>query len=511
EKIQLFRSLFRGREDVYPRRFESYKTGKTGYQPVCKNEWVAEICLKPKIACSNCENRQFLPLTDEVIRNHLLGTNPNEPSKRDFTIGVYPLLLDETCWFLVADFDKSSWMEDVSAFFKTCSFYDVPFALERSRSGKGGHVWIFFTEPIPASLARKLGFFLLTETMERRPEIGFESYDRFFPSQDTMPKGNFGNLIALPLQKKPREKGNTVFLNENFLPYSDQWEFLSLLNRISRDKVESIINKALLHGCIFHVKKIDTIDTEIEPWMLPPSRKRKELKVTGSLPEQVKLILNNQIYINKSEITPFLQNQLIRITAFQNPEFYKAQAMRLPTYNKPQIISCYEDFPKHLGIPRGCLDEVMDLLKSLNIKVRIIDKRYTGTKINVSFRGELLPEQQTAAESMLYYDAGVLSAATSFGKTVVSIYMIAKRSVNTLILVHRRQLLDQWLIKIRDFLEIESKEIGQIGAGKRTPSGKIDVAIIQSLSKKGVVDDVVGNYGHIVIDECHHISARSFE
>jgi len=318
-------------------------------------------------------------------------------------------------------------------------------------------------------------------------------------------------LIALPLQKKPREKGNTIFLNENFLPYSDQWEFLSLINRISRDKVESIVNKALLHGCVFNVKKVDSIDVEIKPWMLPPSRKRKELKITGPLPEQIKLILNNQIYICKNEITPFLQNQLIRITAFQNPEFYKAQAMRLPTYNKPQIISCYEDFPRHLGIPRGCLDEVMSLLKSFNIKANIIDRRYTGTKINVSFKGELRPEQQEAAELILHYDTGVLSAATSFGKTVIAIYIIVKRSVNTLILVHRRQLLNHWIARLSNFLEIDQREIGQIGAGKNTPSGKIDVAIIQSLSRKGIVDDMVGDYGHLVIDECHHISARSFE
>ena len=267
----------------------------------------------------------------------------------------------------------------------------------------------------------------------------------------------------------------------------------------------------MLNGRVFDVKKVNSIDAEVDPWTLPPSRKRKELKITESLPKQIILTLNNQIYIDKNEITPFLQNQLIRITAFQNPEFYKAQAMRFPTYNKPQIISCYEDFPKHLGIPRGCLDEAMGLLKSFNIKVKIIDKRYTGTKINISFHGELRPEQQAAAESMLYYDTGVLSAATSFGKTVVAIYMIAKRSVNTLILVHRRQLLDQWIARLANFLEIDPREVGQIGAGKRTPSGKIDVAIIQSLSKKGIVDDVVGDYGHLVIDECHHISARSFE
>ncbi|MBI9046271.1 MAG: hypothetical protein JEZ06_17385 [Anaerolineaceae bacterium] len=204
EKISLFRSFFKGREDVFPRRFENRKTGKPGYAPVCLNEWKNGICQKPKISCHKCNHREFIPISDETIRSHLTGVDPNGHASRDFSIGIYPLLPDETCWFLAVDFDKSAWADDVKAFMETCESYQVPAALERSRSGNGGHVWIFFETAIPAASARKLGTLLVTNTMNRRPEIGMDSYDRFFPSQDTMPKGGFGNLIALPLQKKPR-------------------------------------------------------------------------------------------------------------------------------------------------------------------------------------------------------------------------------------------------------------------------------------------------------------------
>jgi hypothetical protein len=241
EKIALFRTLFRGREDVYPRRFESIKTGKKGYQPVCRNEWVSGICGKPKIRCEDCGHREFLPLTDLVVRNHLQGFDPQERSGRDFTIGVYPMLPDETCWFLAVDFDKASWQEDARAFLGTCSLLNVPTVLERSRSGNGGHIWMFFAEPVPAVLVRQMGAFLLSQTMESRPEIGLDSYDRFFPSQDTLPRGGFGNLIALPLQKKPRESGNSVFVNELFVPYPDQWALLATLHRITRVELEAVI------------------------------------------------------------------------------------------------------------------------------------------------------------------------------------------------------------------------------------------------------------------------------
>ena len=239
-KIALFRSLFRGREDVYPRRFESRKTGRAGYSPACANEWVAGICEKPRIKCSECPHQRFLPVTDEVIRWHLSG---RDDQGRGFVMGAYPMLRDETCLFLAADFDKAGWQEDAAAFLETCRQKNVPAALERSRSGRGGHIWFFFDEAIPAASARKLGAHILTETMERRPDIGLDSYDRFFPNQDTLPPGGFGNLIALPLQKRPRESGHSVFVDERFAPYADQWEFLSTIRRIGRGEVEEIVRR----------------------------------------------------------------------------------------------------------------------------------------------------------------------------------------------------------------------------------------------------------------------------
>lgn len=510
-KIALFRTLFRGREDVYPKRFESVKTGKSGYQPVCQHEWVRGICKKPKIKCKDCDNRNYLPITDEAIQNHLMGMDPSTTTARDFTIGVYPLLVDETCWFLAADFDKDTWMEDVSAFLETCHAHNVPAVLERSRSGNGGHVWIFFSEPIPANLARKIGSYILTRTMEHRPEIGLDSYDRLFPNQDTMPKGGFGNLIALPLQKKPRERDNSVFVDENYKPYPDQWAFLSSVSRLSRKEVETIVDEALMFEDILGIRLAVTDAEDDEPWTAPPSKRRKEKPITAPMPDSIALVLGNQIYIAKEEIIPPLKNQLIRLAAFQNPEFYKAQAMRLSTFNKPRVISCCEDFSNHIGLPRGSLDDVIALLKYHKIKPDIIEERFPGHPIDVQFQCILRSEQQAAADVMLSHDTGVLSATTGFGKTVIAAYMIAERKANTLVLVHRKQLLNQWIAHLNNFLNLSKSQIGQIGGGKRNPTGVIDIAMIQSLWRKNVADDIVGEYGNLIVDECHHVSAWSFE
>jgi superfamily II DNA or RNA helicase len=510
-KIALYRSLFRGRDDVYPRLFESRKTGKPGYSPACSNEWVREVCDKPRLRCQDCPNRRFLPVTDEVIRQHLSG---QDPSGRDFVMGLYPMLLDETCFFLAMDFDQGSWQEDVAAVLESCRQLALPAALERSRSGNGGHLWLFFEEAIPAVLARKLGAHLLTETLERRPEIGLASYDRFFPNQDTLPKGGFGNLIALPLQKHPRERGHSVFVDEHWLPYPDQWAFLSVLGKIARSDAEGIASAAEHHGRVIAVRHPALAEDDgdyNEPWKVPPSRERREPPLSGPLPERVQLVLGNEIYIAKEGMPPALRNRLQRLAAFQNPEFYRTQAMRLSTFGKPRVISCAEDHPLYIGLPRGCLDELLRLLSELNIESVVRDERNPGRPLAVSFHGQLRHTQQLAADALAAHDTGVLAATTAFGKTVVAAWLIARRGVSTLILVHRLQLMEQWMERLSTFLGLSIRDIGRIGGGRSRPNGTLDVALIQSLVRKGVVNDRVGEYGQLVVDECHHLPAISFE
>ena len=463
-KIEFFRSLFRGRADVYPRRFESRKTGRAGYSPVCANEWVRGLCEKPRIKCPVCPHRRLLPVTDEVIRWHLSG---KDDLGRDFVMGVYPMLQDESCFFLAADFDQDTWQEDAGAFLETCTRLELPVALERSRSGNGGHVWLFFEEAVLAALARKLGSHVLTETMERRPEIGLGSYDRLFPNQDTLPRGGFGNLIALPLQKQARERANTVFLDAQFNPHPDQWEFLANLGKVSRVRAEALVREADSKGRIIGVRQaIADADDNDTPWSAPPSRRRKDPPIVGPLPESIELVLADQIYVAKEGLPPALRNRLLRLAAFQNPEFYRAQAMRLSTYDKPRIIHCAEDHPKHFGLPRGSLEEVQQLLESLKIKPVLRDERCLGIPLNVSFVGALRPDQQAAAEAMLAHDTGVLAATTAFGKTVLAAWLIARRGVNTLVLVHRQQLLEQWIERLTTFLGLPAKSIGRLGGGR---------------------------------------------
>ena len=503
EKITLFRGLFRGREDIYAVRWEG-RGGKSGYSPAGIMDWraihSARTGERKRVAR---KTRMLLPLTPDAIRKHLTGKQ---------TIGIYPLLPDETCWFLAVDFDKTSWMADAAAFLETCRQFRVPAVVERSRSGNGAHVWIFFDRNVLAADARRLGCGLLTRTMERRHEIGLDSYDRLFPSQDTMPKGGFGNLIALPLQRGPREQGNSVFLNELFEPYGDQWKFLESVQRIKTDDLAASIHAVAPEGNALgvHLSLPEEEDGEL-PWLWHPSRKRKEVKTTDLLPPSVHVITSNLVYIKKKGLPSSMQDRLIRIAAFQNPEFYKAQSMRLSTYGKPRVISCSESFPEHIGLPRGCFQDVLDLFKAHGVRTEVQDERTTGQNIDVSFRAELRAEQEDAVRQLLSHDEGILCAPTAFGKTVIGACLIARRGVSALILVHRRQLMDQWRERLAAFLAVPIETIGQFGGGKSKRTGMIDVAVIQSLQHKGAVHDFVAEYGHVIVDECHHLSAFTFE
>jgi superfamily II DNA or RNA helicase len=508
DKIALFRSLFRGREEVFPRRWENPKSGKSGYSPACRNEWVRGVCGKPQVKCGECPNQAFVPFGDDVIRSHLTGKAAGNSA--DFTAGIYPMLPDETCWFLAADFDKKSWEQDIVAFRDTAKAKGVPVAIERSRSGNGAHAWIFFKEPVAAIDARRLGALLVTATMERCPDIGFDSYDRFFPSQDTMPAGGFGNLIALPFQSRPRENGNSVFVDDDFHPYEDQWAYLSEIGRLSRGELLSLVSEAAGAGQIFGVQ-LPSTDEDDAPWAATPSRRKKEPPIEGPLPDAVEVVLGNQVYIDRSKLPPALVNRVARLAAFQNPEFYAAQAMRLPTFGKPRVISCAELFSKHIALPRGCLDDLMGLLGDVGVTAELRDERQQGQPLAARFLGELTSEQNDAAAALLKHETGVLAAATAFGKTVVAARMIAARGRNALVLVHRRQLLEQWVARLRAFLDIPAGSLGVIRGGKRKPTGMIDVALMQSVVQRGVVSDLIADYGHVVVDECHHLSAVGFE
>ena len=503
KRIALFRTLFRGREDVYARRWENVD-GRHGYMPVVIKDWNAINRSRPEERKKvDQKTRKFIPLTEAAIESHLLGKD---------TVGVYALLPDETCWFLAADFDKKTWEYDSLAFLETCQELNVPAALERSRSGKGGHIWIFFDRALPAITARKLGCVLLTRTMERRHQLGLDSYDRLFPNQDTMPKGGFGNLIALPLQFAPRKAGNSVFIDSNFNPHPDQWQFLSMMRRMPVEAAEEIVAEAQSKGDLVGVRMSITDDEGVQdPWTLPPSRKRKEKAIEGPLPKTVQIVRANLVYVEKKDLPPAMLNRLLRLAAFQNPEFYKAQAMRLSTYDKPRVIACGQEFPQHVAVPRGCLTETLALLEAHKIRPDVQDERYAGTPIEAEFRGQLRPFQEDAVAKITSHDEGVLCAPTAFGKTTVAAWLIAKRKVNTLIVVHRQQLLDQWQERLGRFLDLPVKSIGHIGGGKMERTGCVDVAVIQSLYRKDEVKDFVAEYGQVIVDECHHISAFTFE
>ncbi|MGF6439929.1 superfamily II DNA or RNA helicase [Paraburkholderia youngii] len=498
QKVQLFRRLFRGRTDVYPLRWESRNSGKSGYAPACANEWRAGICEKPRIRCADCGHRVLLTLDDQVVYAHLAG---------DRTVGLYPLMPDCTCYLLAVDFDEEGWREDAQAFRQSCLEMDVPVSLEISRSGNGAHAWIFFSSAVAAREARRMGSAIISHTCARTRQLELTSYDRLFPNQDVLPKGGFGNLIALPLQKQPREHGWSVFVDDGFQPYADQWSYLASVQTMDSRDIEGVIFRATGGAHPLDVAFIAEED-QAEPWKPAPAQPKR---LAGTMPASLTLTLANQLYLEKAQLPQALLNRLIRLAAFQNPEFYRAQARGFSVWDKPRIIGRAENCPRHIALPRGCLDDVMTLLRDNDIACDIRDERCTGEPVAVSFAGTLRDDQQAAVADLLQYDNGILHAPTAFGKTVTAAAMIARRGVRTLVLVHRRELLDQWHERLQSFLALDARAIGTIGGGKSKATGRIDVAMLQSVAPDGARGELLRHYGHVIVDECHHVSADSFE
>ena len=517
EKIALFRNFFKGRDDVFARRWFNKATEKGGYQPVCINEWRRGICDKKKHKCAECPNRNFATLTNQDIYRHLEGKDENGCD----VIDLYVVTSDNKCSFLCADFDDKNcthgYKNDVLAFIPICREWRIPFSIERSRSGNGAHVWIFFDQPIPAYKARKLGNIILTEAMKRNGRITFDSYDRFFPNQDKVPEGGFGNLIALPLQGKARKAGNSVFVDDQFLPFQDQWTYLYNVRKIDEDTVDALLTQ-------HQQEDFGTLATSSEnkPWEIPVVQDVSQEDFNG------RLIIHksDRIYIPLKSISDKASNHLKHIAAFKNPEFYSKQAMRISTYNIPRII-CRADFTdEYLAMPRGCEDAIIDMLYSLKIDYEIVNNTNHGKPIGVTFKGKERNEQLDAINALMPYSNGVLSATTAFGKTVTAAVLIARRKTNTLILVHSKALLMQWHERLSEFLDIDFTEeeiskkrgrkkafspVGCLDSTSNTLHGVIDIALMQSCFENDEVKPFVKEYGMVIVDECHHVSSITFE
>ena len=489
-KLALFASLFRGREDVFPRRWEKPAKGTSGWAPRCDNEWKAGVCGKPRVKCGECPNQAFRTPAQSELLAHLRGRQ---------VMGTYPLLADDTCWLLAIDLDGRSWQSDVKAIREVCEELQLAPAIERSRSGDGAHVWFFFSEPVPAALARRFGSMLLTNAMARTTTLGMASYDRLFPSQDALPKGGFGNLIALPLQHDARQHGNTLFVDERLEPLEDQWSYLQSLPRISPERLRDLV------ALETHTGVLDASEEEDAPWR--PARALAERLATAELPGTLRATLAQRLYVCCERVPPVLLDAMRRLAAFSNPKFLELQAMRMSTARTPRVIACFEQTARFLVLPRGCREPLEDLLAGLGVAFELFDERADGALLQTRFTGELTARQEQAVSAMLSHELGVLSAPPGIGKTVIAAWLIAQRGRSTLVLVHRKPLLEQWTQRLNEFLDLDTDEIGTIGGGRGKPNGKVDVAMVQSLARHKTLDELLAGYGHIVVDECHHVPA----
>lgn len=491
EKIALFLSLFRCRGDVYPRLWENVKTGKKGYSPVCRNEWSKVVCEKPRVKCSECPNQAFPALDEVAARDHLTGKH---------TIGTYAIRQDNTCVFLAADFDGAGWLDDIRAYRDAARGMGVEVAVERSRSGEGGHAWIFFGEPVPALMARRLGTLIVAKASARHPAMSLASYDRFFPNQNTLLAGGFGNLIALPLQAKAREAGNSVFLDDDFTPHTDQWDFLAGVPKMAREQLEDLLEHALPNcgdtDLSFEERALDTIPGELKK---------------GDFIGTTRAVRNAQLEIPTAGLPASLIAALKRLATLANPVFFEKLRLRFGTYNIPRFIFCGEMRPDRIILPRGVTDVAEGLFRKAGGTLEIKDERPTQPACDVTFHGELTSEQLVAVDAMLAHDDGVLLAPPGAGKTVMGCAIIAVRKTPTLILVHRKPLMEQWRARLETFLGLGKMEIGSLTANGVSGHCSIAIGMIQTFAKSPHPEALFRTFGQVIIDECHHVPAASFE
>ena len=496
EKVDLFLSLFGARRSVYPKLWINLKKGSKGYSPACGNEWVHGLCEKPRVRCSDCPNQNFPTLDHSAVHSHLTGRH---------TIGTYAIREDDSCIFLAADFDGDGWMQDIEAYRRAAEQMGISVAIERSRSGNGGHAWIFFARPVPAVLARRLGTLIVARASSFHQGMKLSTYDRFFPNQDMCPKGGFGNLIALPLQQEPRKSGHTLFLDDNFEPVSDQWVYLASLPKIDLAELQRLLETSCGHEKDSQPTESASLNfDEAALNVIPQAVRRGDFKGT------LKLVRKSQITIPLADVPTSLGAALKRLGTIANPVFYEKQRFRFSTVNIPRFIFCGEEHDDKLVLPRGTLHDIDKLVSKAGGKVEIIDRRPTPATPDLSFIGTLTAIQNAAVDAMLEHEEGVLVAPPGAGKTVMACAAIVRRRTPTLILVHRKQLLDQWSDRLQNFLGLSKNEIHVLGKA-RYPDAPVALGMFPTLARSEFPEALLAKYGHVIIDECHHVPAASFE